>query len=138
MRFFGFFLGFYILASTASAANILPLRHGFYVESDVPCSAASAPLTMLYDGKFLRRENANCTAQIFRKISKNTYHLTQRCQSLEVEKAPWTPMSETYNVIDTTNFTVTDIVYDELMEWHYRYCAKSALPRPYNETSFAE
>ena len=110
----------------AQAATIaaLPLKRGYYVESDTPCGQASNATTTL-----LRREGIGGARDFceFKKIEQtgpNTYRVTEACGDLQ-DSAPPETSTSIYTVTGDTTFTAKS---EHGWERSARYCAQSTMP----------
>jgi hypothetical protein len=110
----------------AQAATIaaLPLKRGYYVESDTPCGQASNATTTL-----LRREGIGGARDFceFKKIEQtgpNTYRVTEACGDLQ-DSAPPETSTSIYSLTGDTAFTSKS---EHGWERSARYCAQSTMP----------
>jgi hypothetical protein len=110
----------------AQAATIaaLPLKRGYYVESDTPCGQASNATTSL-----LRREGIGGARDFceFKKIEQtgpNTYRVTEACGDLQ-DSAPPETSASIYTLTGDTAFTAKS---EHGWERSARYCAQSSMP----------
>ncbi|MGE8136306.1 hypothetical protein ACQKO5_22185 [Novosphingobium subterraneum] len=110
----------------AQAATIaaLPLKRGYYVESDTPCGQASNATTTL-----LRREGIGGARDFceFKKIEQtgpNTYRVTEACGDLQ-DSAPPETSTSIYTLTGDTAFTAKS---EHGWERSARYCAQSTMP----------
>lgn len=110
----------------AQAATIaaLPLKRGYYVESDTPCGQASNATTTL-----LRREGIGGARDFceFKKIEQtgpNTYRVTEACGDLQ-DSAPPETSTSIYTITGDTAFTAKS---EHGWERSARYCAQSSMP----------
>lgn len=110
-------------AQTATIAA-LPLKRGYYVESDTPCGQASNATTTL-----LRREGIGGARDFceFKKIEQtgpNTYRVTEACGDLQ-DNAPPETSTSIYTLTGDTAFTAKS---EHGWERSARYCAQSTMP----------
>ncbi|GLS99239.1 hypothetical protein GCM10007897_06180 [Sphingobium jiangsuense] len=110
----------------AQAAIIaaLPLKRGYYVESDTPCNQASNATTTL-----LRREGIGGARDFceFKKIEQtgpNTYRVTEACGDLQ-DSAPPETSTSIYTLTGDIAFTAKS---EHGWERSARYCAQSSMP----------
>ncbi|PTD16870.1 hypothetical protein [Sphingomonas fennica] len=110
----------------AQAATVaaLPLKRGYYVESDTPCGQASNATTTL-----LRREGIGGARDFceFKKIEQtgpNTYRVTEACGDLQ-DSAPPETSTSIYTLTGDTAFTAKS---EHGWERSARYCAQSSMP----------
>ena len=120
----------------AQAATIaaLPLKRGYYVESDTPCGQASNATTTL-----LRREGIGGARDFceFKKIEQtgpNTYRVTEACGDLQDNAAPETSTS-LYTLTGDTAFTAKS---EHGWERNARYCAQSSMPPDWRENDISD
>ena len=110
----------------AQAATIaaLPLKRGYYVESDTPCGQASNATTTL-----LRREGIGGARDFceFKKIEQtgpHAYRVTEACGDLQ-DNAPPETSTSLYTLTGDTAFTAKS---EHGWERNARYCAQSTMP----------
>ncbi len=110
----------------AQAATVaaLPLKRGYYVESDTPCGQASNATTTL-----LRREGIGGARDFceFKKIEQTgptTYRVTEACGDLQ-DNAPPETSTSIYTLTGDTAFTAKS---EHGWERSARYCAQSTMP----------
>ena len=110
----------------AQAATVaaLPLKRGYYVESDTPCGQASNATTTL-----LRREGIGGARDFceFKKIEQtgpNIYRVTEACGDLQ-DNAPPETSTSIYALTGDTAFTAKS---EHGWERSARYCAQSTMP----------
>lgn len=115
-----------VVPAKAQAATIaaLPLKRGYYVESDTPCSQASNATTTL-----LRREGIGGARDFceFKKIEQtgpNTYRVTEACGDLQ-DNAPPETSTSLYTLAGDRAFTAKS---EHGWERSARYCAQSTMP----------
>lgn len=108
----------------AAPVAALPLKRGYYVASDTPCSQASNATTTL-----LRREGIGGARDFceFKKIEQsgpNTFRVTEACGDLQDNVPPETSVT-TYTLKGDTAFTSKSA-----SGWEHsaRYCAQSSMP----------
>ena len=111
-------------AEPAATVAALPLKRGYYVESDTPCSQASNATTTL-----LRREGIGGARDFceFKKIEQtgpNTYRVTEACGDLQ-DNAPPETSTSIYALTGDTAFTAKS---EHGWERSARYCAQSTMP----------
>ncbi|MCC4310583.1 hypothetical protein LL252_18625 [Alcanivorax marinus] len=108
----------------AQTVTALPLKRGYYVASDTPCSQASNATTTL-----LRREGIGGARDFceFKKIEQtgpNTYRVTEACGDLQ-DSAPPETSTSIYTLTGDTAFTAKS---EHGWERSARYCAQSSMP----------
>jgi hypothetical protein len=90
-----------VTMSTATAKDIVPIKRGFYVQTDTKCEEASSAVLELFLGNVFRQ---NCRVKGVRRTGNNAYRITQAC----IEKGrPFTD-TVTYRIISRTEFVVID------------------------------
>ena len=111
-------------AQVAATIAALPLKRGYYVESDTPCGQASNATTTL-----LRREGIGGARDFceFKKIEQtgpNTFRVTEACGDLQENAPPETSVT-TYTLKGDTAFTSKSA-----SGWEHsaRYCTQSSMP----------
>ena len=107
-----------------STIAVLPLKRGYYVESDTPCGQASNATTTL-----LRREGIGgardfCEFKRIEQTGPNSYRVTEACGDLQDNAAPETSIS-IYTLTGDTAFTAKS---EHGWERSARYCAQSNMP----------
>jgi len=110
-------------AQVATVAG-LPLKHGYYVDSDTPCGQASNATTTL-----LRREGIGGARDFceFKKIEQtgpNTYRVTEACGDLQ-GSAPSETSTSIYTLKGDTAFTAKS---EHGWDRSARYCVQSSMP----------
>lgn len=114
---------------TAAAADVLPLKRGFYVEVNIPCEQASSNSLVLFLGD---RFGATCSVEkVFVHGNASNVDVTERCNSRE-----WFTGRSSYVVISGTEFRMThrpDGASDVLRK-QFRYCPQSSLPEPFRSS----
>ena len=123
-------------ATEAKVALIaaLPLKRGYYVATDTPCSQASNATVML-----LRREGVGGSRDFceFKKIEKtgaNTYRVTEACADLQDAASPETSVT-TYTLTGDTAFTSKS---EHGWERSARYCAQSTMPPDFRSNDISD
>lgn len=108
----------------AATITALPLKRGYYVESETPCGQASNATTTL-----LRREGIGGARDFceFKKIEQtgpNTYRVTEACGDLQ-DSAPPESSVTTYTLKGDKAFTSKS---EHGWEHSARYCPQSSMP----------
>jgi hypothetical protein len=105
-----------LAGSAAAAADMLPLKHGIYVDTHVACKGASNVDTLSYWGKE-NGINAQRTECHITKLSKNraTYVLNRMCR--DISGSGMFTDHVTIKVVNGSSFT---LVGDPPIT--YRYC----------------
>lgn len=107
-----------LIAGSASAAStdILPLRHGRYVNADTPCREASRATTVPFNGRGFDVSDNGCR-YTSKQIGPNRYSVKADCTN--VGEGKWTDI---YEIHSATEFVIkTDGVVR-------RWCEPTALP----------
>ena len=108
----------------AATVAMLPLKRGYYVASDTPCSQASNATTAL-----LRRDGIGGARDFceFKKIEQagpNIYRVTEACGDLQDDAPPETSVT-VYTLEGDTSFTSKNA---HGWEHSARHCAQSSMP----------
>lgn|SRR6185437_2882990 len=109
-------------------ADILPLKRGYYVVTDIPCQEASNADISLYTGEYFGYAHLECQKSAVKKLQDGSYQVTALCRDMQGE-GPWQKSKSTYEVNSRTDFTVTS----QGSRVAYRYCPQSDLPSPWHE-----
>ena len=120
----------------AQAATIaaLPLKRGYYVESDTPCGQASNATTTL-----LRREGIGgardfCELKKIEQTGPNTYRVTEACGDYQNNAPPETSTS-IYTLTGDTAFTAKS---EHGWTRSARYCAQSTMPPDWSANDISD
>jgi hypothetical protein len=102
----------------------LPLKRGYYVESDTPCGQASNATTTL-----LRREGIGgsrdfCAFKAIEQTGADTYRVTEACGDLQ-DSAPPETSTSVYTLTGDTRFSAKN---EQGWKRSARYCAQSSMP----------
>jgi len=110
----------------AQAATIaaLPLKRGYYVESDTPCSQASNATTTLLRRNGIGGARDFCEFKKIEQTAPNTYRVTEACGDLQ-DSAPPETSTSIYTLTGNTAFTAKS---EHGWERSARYCAQSSMP----------
>jgi hypothetical protein len=108
-------------ATPAPAETKLPLRPGYYVNSDAPCGEASQAIVIQFTGTAFE-EGSNLCAIDGVARDGTSYTMTEKCQ--EQTKGKWYTANATIAVPDSDAF-VTRVGGGTT---RYRYCPISSLP----------
>lgn len=111
---------------SGAAADLLPLKRGFYVDDSVPCGQASNATLMLFTGTSF---GANCVVKSVRKAGRST-RITQTC-TIRDDEADWTFL---YTVLNAREF----LLRNDQREFHFRYCDLQELPSPWSSTDLSD
>lgn len=110
----------------AQAATIaaLPLKRGYYVESDTPCGQASNATTTLLRRNGIGGARDFCEFKKIEQTGPTTYHVTEACGDLQ-DNAPPETSTSIYTLTGDTAFTAKS---EHGWERSARYCAQSTMP----------
>lgn len=110
----------------AQAATIaaLPLKRGYYVESDTPCSQAANATTTLLHRNGIGGARDFCEFRKIEQTGPNTYRVTEACGDLQ-DNAPPETSTSIYTLKGDTAFTAKS---EHGWERSARYCAQSSMP----------
>lgn len=110
----------------AQAATIaaLPLKRGYYVESDTPCGQASNATTTLLRRNGIGGARDFCEFKKIEQTGPNTYRVTEACGDLQ-DSAPPETSTSIYTITGDTAFTAKS---EHGWERSARYCAQSSMP----------
>ena len=110
----------------AQAATIaaLPLKRGYYVESDTPCAQASNATTTLLRRNGIGGARDFCEFKKIEQTGPNTYRVTEACGDLQ-DNAPPETSTSIYTLTGETAFTAKS---EHGWERSARYCAQSSMP----------
>lgn len=114
------------VTAKAKAATIaaLPLKRGYYVESNTPCGQASNATTMLLRRNGIGGSRDFCEFKAIEQTGPNTYRVTEACGDLQ-DSAPPESMVTTYTLKGDVAFTSRSA---NGWERAARYCAQSSMP----------
>ena len=130
-----FFLLVVVGASAVSAKNgvvaSLPLKLGFYVDTDTPCGEASNATMLLV----LRRGTISgakelCELRRIEQIGTASYRVTQACKDLASRGRAQT-VSVTLEIPNDSSFNSKEV-------GKKRYCEQSSLPDPWRDNDIAD
>lgn len=110
------FAMFITVSVSAASADILPLRHGRYVNADTPCREASRATTVPFNGKGFDVSDNGCR-YASKQIGPNRYSVKADCTNIGEGTS-----TDIYEVHSVTEFLIkTDGVVR-------RWCAPATLP----------
>jgi len=104
--------------------KMLPLKRGYYVASDTPCSEASNATVSLLRRNGIGGARDFCEFKKIEQTGKNTYRVTQACGDFQDETAA-ADVTATYTLTGDTRFTSKS---PDGWEQNARYCAQSSMP----------
>lgn len=114
-----------IVAAQQTAASVrLPLKRGYYVVSDTPCSEASNATTALLRRDGIGGAHDFCAFKAVERVSADTYRVTQACADLQSTSLPETTVA-TYALLSDTHFISKRA---DGREYNARYCAQAVMP----------
>ena len=91
-------------ANDAEAITALPLKRGYYVASDIPCTRASNATISLLRRNGLGGAHDFCEFRNIRRTRFNTYRVTQSCRNFQDDIPPETSIV-TYTIPNDSSFT---------------------------------
>jgi hypothetical protein len=112
-----------VVTTSAFAADILPLKRGFYVATDTPCEQASNATISLYDGMSFGTAHAQCRKWSIKKLSGGAYRVSRSCRDMQDNHIHWKVFTSTYKVINSTEFLETN----KFGQFPFRYCKQTDL-----------
>lgn len=112
----------------------LPLKRGYYVESDTSCGQASNATTTL-----LRRDGIGgardfCEFKRIEQTGPNIYRVTEACGDLQ-DNAPRENSTSIYTLTGNTAFTAKS---EHGWERSARYCAQSSMPPDWRKNDISD
>jgi hypothetical protein len=111
---------------SATAADLLPLKRGYFVDDSVPCANASNATLELFTGASF---GANCVVKSVQK-SGRSHRITQTC-TMKDDEADWTFL---YTVLNAKEF----LLRNDEREFHFRYCEQKHLPNPWSTNDLSD
>lgn len=102
----------------------LPLKRGYYVESDTPCGQASNATTTLLRRNGIGGARDFCEFKKIEQTGPHTYRVTEACGNLQ-DNAPPETSTSIYTLTEGTAFTAKS---EHGWERSARYCAQSSMP----------
>lgn len=123
-------------ASPAMADTVkeLPLKRGYYVSSDTPCSQASNATLSAVTRTGISYAQAECTTSAISQMAPTRFEVTDTC----VEIATGTSLGEnttTYDIPDPQTYV---FIADGAPAGGARYCAQADLPDPWAHNDVAD
>jgi hypothetical protein len=114
--------------SLSDAQDILPLRRGYYVSADVPCSRASNATLNLFDGEKLGAAHTQIRKTTVRRAQDGSFAVTEEWVDLQGGERT-KPQVRKFNlrVLGSTEF----IIKGSPRDYQARYCPQSELPDPW-------
>lgn len=118
----------------AAAVSALPLRHGYYVDSDTPCSKASNATVSLLGRDGIAGARDFCTFEKIEQTGLRTYRVTQSCKVFRDTSPPEVSVV-IYTFVDESRFTSR-----RERGWAYsaRYCSQSSMPPQWRQNDIRD
>jgi hypothetical protein len=116
----------------------LPLKRGFYVASDTPCSEASNATLLLVGKNGINGSRDYCTFKKIEQMGADRYKVTTECRS---GGEAWGRAEEidTYVAVYTiANDTSFESKSETGWEHSARYCEQSSLPTDWRENDISD
>lgn len=110
------------LSSPGFSKDILPLKRGYYVQTDTECEDASNASLNLFLGTAF---GFNCSVKNMRSIGNNKYKITQTC----LQRGERFTDTIIYEIMNNTEF-IEHYAHGGGPR-HFRYCPQSSLPEPW-------
>lgn len=120
-------------AEAGGPLNTLPLKRGFYVAMDTPCSQASNATLRLVTAEGINSARTVCTFTRIEPSGPDTYRVTEACGDIQSDEPPGHRIT-TYVLQGDTGFTFSTT---DGWEGSARYCAQSSLPEPWRENDIS-
>jgi hypothetical protein len=113
------------LMGSARAADIVPLKRGYYVDAKFPCDQASNATLTLFTGKSF---DYNCSAKVL-SLGSGTFKISQVCEIRDerIENVG------TYRVLNDHEY----VLNNKFGEFHSRFCEQSLLPEPWSKVDLS-
>lgn len=112
-------------ASSPTASRVtLPLRRGYYVASDTPCSKASNATVMLLQRDGMASARDFCEFRKIEHMAPDTYRVTQACSAFQ-DSAHAEVSVVSYVLSGNAGFTSKS---DGGWEYSARHCPQSSMP----------
>ncbi|WP_443971442.1 hypothetical protein [Sphingobium sp. CR28] len=108
----------------AATTAALPLKRGYYVESDTPCGQASNATTTLLRRNGIGGARDFCEFKKIEQTGPNTYRVTEACGDLQ-DNAPPEASTSIYTLTGDTAFTAKS---EHGWERSARHCVQSSMP----------
>jgi hypothetical protein len=109
------------------AGDIVPLKRGYYVSSNVPCNKASNASLSLFTGKSF---SDWCKVVSNKKINDTTYAIKSKCQIRDESLS----ISSKYVILSPVEYKETN----QNGEFQSRYCEQSQLPDPWRDNDIKD
>src|SRR6476620_642380 len=130
-----FFLLVGVGVSAVSAKNgvvaSLPLKLGFYVDTDTPCGEASnATMLLVLRKGIISGAKELCEFKRIQQIGTASYRVTQACKDLASRGRAQT-VSVILEITNDSSFKSKEV-------GNKRYCEQSSLPEPWRDNDIAD
>lgn len=114
------------LTNSVQAENIVPLKRGYYVTTNVACSRASNATLTLFTGKSF---GFNCSAKV-QQIHRQTFKISQACHVKDerIESVG------TYLVLNDREY----VLKNEHGEFRNHFCEQTQLPGPWSTNDLSD
>lgn len=113
-----------LIEPSRDLGGMLPLKHGIFVASDIPCSDPPNAAIRRYDGQGLNGAHTrDCRINVLQKRGA-AYEIDQSCVDAGSGPAPRSSERATIEIQDNLTFTLKRGQEGET----FRYCAASLLP----------
>jgi hypothetical protein len=109
-----------------AAGDILPLKHGYYVDVKVACNQASNATLTLFTGKSF---GAGCSAKA-KPVDRQTFKISEVCRTRD----EFAKSVGIYRVLNDKEY----VLNNEYGEFHSRFCEQSQLPEPWSQNDLSE
>lgn len=109
------------------AGDTLPIKRGYYVWKETPCSDASNATIRLYDGMAFGEAHLQCRNASSRKLKDGSCEIVQQCQDSEGRGTAWKRRKSAYRVTGESDF----IDLNAPAPGAFRYCRQADLPEPW-------
>lgn len=120
-------------ADDVRAVAELPLKRGYYVASDTPCSEASNATLMLMQRDGIGGARDFCGFLRIEQIDTSAYRVVEECVDFQGSDAA-TGIA-VYQINSANNFTVTN---EQGWRSSARYCEQSSLPSPWHDEDISD
>lgn len=112
----------------------LPLKRGYYVESDTPCGQASNATATLLRRNGIGGARDFCEFKKIEQTGPNTYRVTEACGDLHDNASPETSTS-LYTLTGDAAFTAKS---QDGWERSARHCAQSSMPPDWRDNDISD
>jgi hypothetical protein len=109
----------------ARAADIVPLKRGYYVDANVSCDQASNATLTLFTG---RSFGYHCSAKAV-SVGSQRFKISQVCQIRDERIKD----VGTYRVLNDHEY----VLNNDVGEFHSRFCEQSRLPVPWSKVDLS-